>query len=123
MALVARGDIVLGYFRLERVLVAEAEIRPIAGFVLKALRVLDRELQANELAHEVAIAACRLLGPNADEFFYHYGSVTELAGLLVVGKALGVHVDGVKLRERGLAVVEVVGGQGSADLHPLAIVD
>src|SRR6478752_6240841 len=61
MALVARGDSVLGHLRLERVLVAEAEIGPVAGLVLEALRVLDRGLQARELALEVAIAAGRIL--------------------------------------------------------------
>src|SRR3954451_7300560 len=61
MALVARGDSVLGHLRLERILVAEAEVRPVAGLVLEALRVLDRGLQAGELALEVAIAAGRVL--------------------------------------------------------------
>src|SRR5687768_17552201 len=93
MALVARGDSALGHLRLERVLVAEAEIGPIGGLVLEALRVLDRGLQARELALEVALAARRLLGPDAAEFFDQDGAVTELAGLLVVGEALGVHVD------------------------------
>src|SRR4051794_24466405 len=61
MALVARGDSVLGHLGLERILVAEAEVGPVAGLVLEALGVLDRGLQARELALEVAIAAGRLL--------------------------------------------------------------
>src|ERR1043166_8264083 len=61
MALVARGDSVLGHLLLERILVAEAEVGPVPGLVLEALRVLDRGLQARELALEVAIAAGRLL--------------------------------------------------------------
>src|SRR5947209_6003030 len=61
MALVARGDGVLGHLRLERILVAEAEVGPVAGLVLEPLRVLDRGLQAGELALEVAIAAGRFL--------------------------------------------------------------
>src|SRR5215831_2465154 len=56
MALVARGDSVLGHLLLERVLVAEAEVGPVAGLVLEALRVLDRGLQARELALEVPLA-------------------------------------------------------------------
>ena len=123
MALVARGGSVLGHLRLERILVAEAEVGPVAGLVLEALRVLDRGLQAGELALEVAIAAGRLLGPDAAEFFNQDGAVPVLAGLLVLGEALGVHVDGVELGERGLAVVHVVGGYDLADVHPLAIAD
>src|SRR5262245_18350611 len=61
MALVARGDSVLGHLLLERVLVPEAEVGPVAGLVLVALRVLDRGFQAGELALEVALAAGRLL--------------------------------------------------------------
>src|SRR5690242_1632058 len=57
VALIARGGGVLGHLRLERVLVAEAEVGPVAGLVLDPLRVLDRGLQAGELALEVAIAA------------------------------------------------------------------
>src|SRR5262245_62449434 len=56
MALVARGDSALGHIRLERVLVAEAEVGPVAGLVFEALRVLDRGLQARELALKVALA-------------------------------------------------------------------
>src|SRR4051794_5241401 len=37
VALVARGDSVLGHLRLERILVAEAEVGPVAGLVLEAL--------------------------------------------------------------------------------------
>src|SRR3954454_24417105 len=37
MALVPRGDRVLGHLRLERILVAEAEVGPVAGLVLEAL--------------------------------------------------------------------------------------
>src|SRR5262249_24457100 len=51
------------------------------------------------------------------------GAFTELARLLVVGEALGVDVDLVELGEPGLAAVELVGGQGRADVHPLAIAD
>src|SRR5437764_3202420 len=80
MALVARGDRALGHLRLERVLVAEAEVGPVAGLVLEALRVLDRDLQARELALEVAIAARRLLGPDAAQFLDDDGAVAELAG-------------------------------------------
>src|SRR5436305_6698695 len=123
MALVARGDRVLGHLRLERILVAEAEVRPVAGLVLEALRVLDRGLQARELALEVAVAAGRILCADAAEFFDQDGAVPVLAGLLVLGEALGVHVDFVELGERGLAVVHVVGGQRRADVHPLAIAD
>src|SRR6185437_9729868 len=61
MALVARGDRVLGHLRLERIFVAEAEVGPVARLVLEALRVLDRGLQARELALEVAVAAGRIL--------------------------------------------------------------
>src|SRR5881397_1726165 len=68
MALVARGDGVLGHLRLERILVAEAEVGPVAGLVLEALRVLDRGLQARELALEVAVAAGRFLCADAAEF-------------------------------------------------------
>src|SRR4029077_14177607 len=107
MAFVARGDRVLGHLRLERVLVAEAEVGPVVGLVLEALRVLDRGLQAREFALEVAVAAGRLLGPDAAEFLDQDGAVPVFAGLLVVGEALGVHVDGVVLGERGLAVVHV----------------
>src|SRR5947209_9914427 len=123
MALVARGDSALGHRGFERVLVAEAEVGPVGGLVLEALRVLDRGLQARELALEVALAAGRLLGPDAAEFLDDDGAVTELAGLLVVGEALAVHVDFVELRERGLAAVEVVRSQRRADVHPLAIAD
>ena len=123
MALVARGDSVLGHLRLERILVAEAEVGPVAGLVLEALRVLDRGLQARELALEVAVAAGRFLCADAAEFFDQDGAVPVLAGLLVLGEALGVHVDGVELGERGLAVVHVVGGHDLADVHPLAIAD
>src|SRR6476660_9670553 len=123
MALVARGDSVLGHLRLERVLVAEAEVGPVTGLVLEALRVLDRGLQARELALEVALAAGRLLRADAAELLDQDGAVAVLAGLLVVGEALGVHVDGVELGERGLAVVHVVGGYDLADVHPLAIAD
>src|SRR3954454_15770583 len=123
MALVARGDRVLGHLRLERILVAEAEVRPVAGLVLEALRVLDRGLQARELALEVAVAAGRVLCADAAELFNQDGAVPVLAGLLVLGEALGVHVDGVELGERGLAVVHVVGGHDLADVHPVAISD
>src|SRR5439155_26723098 len=78
MALVARGGSVLGHLRLERVLVAEAEVGPVAGLVLEALRVLDRGLQAGELALEVAVAAGRLLGPDAAEFLDQDGAVSVL---------------------------------------------
>src|SRR6516165_6893726 len=105
MAQVARGGRVLGHHRLERILVAEAEVGPVAGLVFEALRVLDRGLQARELALEVAIPAGGLFGPNTAEFFNQDGAVPVLAGLLVLGEALGVHVDGVELGERGLAVV------------------
>src|SRR5438309_11711092 len=91
MALVARGDSVLGHLRLKRILVTEAEVGPVVGLVLEALRVLDRGLQAGELALEVAVTAGRLFGPDAAEFFDQDGAVTVLAGLLVVGEALGVH--------------------------------
>src|SRR6516165_11220231 len=101
MALVARGDRVLGHLRLERILVAEAEVGPVAGLVLEALRVLDRGLQSRELALEIAMPAGRVFGPNTAEFFNQDGPVTVLAGLLVLGEALGVHVDGVELGERG----------------------
>src|SRR5262249_31772143 len=110
VTLVARAGGVLRHLRLERILVAEAEVGPRAGLVLEALRVLDRSLQAAEVAHEVALTAGRLLGADADEFLDDHGAVAELAGLLVVGEALRVHVDGMELGERGLAVVEVVGG-------------
>src|SRR5215831_10642759 len=123
MALATRGDSVLRHLRLERVLVTEAEVGPVVGLVLESLRVLDRGLQAGELALEVALAAGRLLGPDATELFDQDGAVPVLAGLLVVGEALGVHVDGVELGERGLAVVHVVGGYDLADVHPLAIAD
>src|SRR5262249_52661651 len=76
-----------------------------------------------ELALEVAIAAGRLLGPDAAEFLDQDGAVPVLAGLLILSEALGVHVDGVELGERGLAVVHVVGGHDLADVHPLAIAD
>src|SRR3954453_2207385 len=81
MALVARGDSVPGHLRLERVLVAEAEVGPVAGLVLEALRVLDRGLQAREFALEVAIAAGRFLCADAAEFFNQDGAVPVLAGL------------------------------------------
>src|SRR6516164_4442683 len=68
MALIARGHSVLGYLRLERVLVAEAEVGPVAGLIPEAIRVLDRDLQTRELAHEIALAAGRLLCPDAEEF-------------------------------------------------------
>src|SRR3954470_9132891 len=123
MALVARGDGVLGHLRLERILVAEAEVGPAAGLVLEALGVLDRGLQARELALEVAIAAGRFLCADAAEFFDQDGAVPVLAGLLVLGEALGVHVDGVELGERGLAAIHIVGGYDLADVHPLAIAD
>src|SRR4029450_4253080 len=69
MALVARGDSALGRRGFERGRVAEAEVGPVAGLVLEALRVLDRGLQARELALEVALAAGRLLGADAAELF------------------------------------------------------
>src|SRR5262245_9264394 len=81
---VARGRGLLRRSRLERILVAEAEVGPVAGLVLKSLRILDRSLQAAEVAHEVALAAGRLLGADSDEFLDHHGAVAELAGLLVV---------------------------------------
>src|SRR6516225_664099 len=83
VALVACADGILGHLRLERVFMAEAEVSPVAGLVREALRVLDRGLQARELALEIALAAGRLLGPDAAEFFHDDGAVTELAGLLV----------------------------------------
>src|SRR6516165_12394952 len=61
VALVARAGGVLRRLLLERILVAEAEVGPVAGLVLEPLRVLDRSLQARELALEVAIAAGRIL--------------------------------------------------------------
>src|SRR6516225_10707249 len=61
VARVACADGILGHLRLERVLVAEAEVGPVAGLVREALRVLDRGLQARELALEVASAAGRFL--------------------------------------------------------------
>src|SRR5205823_12184201 len=88
MALVARGDSVLGHLRLERILVAEAEVGPVAGLVLEPLRVLDRGLQARELTLEVAVAAGRFLCADAAEFFDQDGAVPVLAGLLVLGEAL-----------------------------------
>src|SRR6185312_5332582 len=88
VALVARGGSVLGRLRLERILVSEAEVGPVARLVLEALRVLDRGLQAGELALEVAIAAGRFLCADAAEFFDQDGAVPELAGLLVLGEAL-----------------------------------
>src|SRR3954468_15753799 len=90
VALVARGDSVPGHLRLERVLVAEAEVGPVARLVLEALRVLDRGLQARELALEVAVAAGRFLRADAAELLHDDGAVPVLAGLLVVGEALGV---------------------------------
>src|SRR3954466_15183840 len=123
MALVARGSAILHHLRLERILVAEAEVGPVAGLVFEALRVLDRGLQARELALEVTISAGRIFGSNTAEFFNQYGAVPVLAGLLVLGEALGVHVDRVALWERGLAVVQVVGGYHLAHVHPLAIAD
>src|SRR5262249_41605849 len=84
VALVACANGILGHLRLERVLVAEAEVGPVAGLVLEALRVLDRGLQARKVALEIAISAGRLFGPNTTEFFNQDGAVTELAGLLVV---------------------------------------
>jgi hypothetical protein len=89
MALVAHRGRLHGRLRLERVLVAEVEVGPVAGLVLEALRVLDRDLQARELAHEVALAAGRLFCPDADHLLDHDGAVTELAGLLVVEKLWG----------------------------------
>src|SRR4030095_15605833 len=78
VALVAGAGGVLRHLRLERILVAEAEVGPRAGLVLEALRVLDRSLQAGEVALEVALAAGRLLGPDAAEFFDQDGAVPEL---------------------------------------------
>src|SRR5262249_16755137 len=49
------------------------------------------------------------------------GAVTVLAGLFVVGEALGVDVDGMELGEAGLTVVEVVWGRRRADEHPAAV--
>src|SRR6516162_6600702 len=123
VALIACADGILGHLLLERVLVAEAEVGPVAGLVRESLRVLDRGLQARELALEIAIPAGCLFGPNTAEFFNQDGAVPVLAGLLVLGEALGVHVDGVELGERGLAAVHVVGGYDLADVHPLAIAD
>src|SRR3954447_10810577 len=75
MALVARGGSVLGHLRLERILVAEAEVGPVTGLVLEAIGVLDCGLQACELALEVAIAAGRILCADAAEFFNQDGAV------------------------------------------------
>src|SRR5262245_59129938 len=75
VALGARGHGVFSNLLLERVLVAEAEVGPGTGLALEAFRVLDRGLQARELALEVALAAGRLLGPNAAEFFDQDGAV------------------------------------------------
>src|SRR5262249_48264539 len=61
VALVARTGGVLCRLFLERVLVAEAEVGPGAGLVLEAFRVLDRDIEARDVALEVAIAAGRLL--------------------------------------------------------------
>jgi hypothetical protein len=94
-----------------------------AGLVLEPFGVLDRGLQAAEVAHEIALAAGRLPCADADELLDHHGAVEELADLLVVGEARRVHVDGVELGERRLAVVEVVGGQRRADVDPLATSD
>src|SRR5262249_44558691 len=116
MALVARGDSALGHRGFKRVLVAEAEVGPVAGLVLEALRVLDRGVQARELALEVAVTAGRLLGSDAGEFFDHDRAITELAGLLVIGEALGVDVDIVELWEISSAVVEVVGCSASCTI-------
>ena len=102
-------------------MVAEGEEGPVAGLVLEAFRVLDRRLQADEVAHEVALAAGRFLGADADEFLDHHGAIAKLAGLLVVGIALRVDIDGVEIGERGLAAVELVGGQRRANVHPFAI--
>src|SRR3954467_8869088 len=118
MALIARGRGILHHLRLERIFVAEAEVGPVAGLVCESLRVLDRGLQARELALEIAIAARRRFGTNTAEFFNQDGAVTILAGLLVLGEALGVHVDGVELGERGLAAIHVVWGYDLADVHP-----
>ena len=63
MALVARGGSVLGHLRFEWILVARAETGPVAGLVLEAIGVLDRGLQACELALEVAIAAGDICAP------------------------------------------------------------
>src|SRR5215471_12120225 len=57
VALVARKSGAFGHLRFERVLVAEAEVGPVAGFVLEALRVLYRDRQPREVAQEVAFAA------------------------------------------------------------------
>src|SRR6516162_3416395 len=70
MALVACEGGVLGCLRLERVLVAEAEVAPVARFILEALRVLDFGFQAREVALEIAVTAGRLLGPDTAEFFH-----------------------------------------------------
>ena len=123
VALVAREGGAFGHLRLERVLVAEAEVGPVAGFVLEALRVLDRDRQPREVAQEVAFAAGRFLGSDAAEFFNQDSAVTKLARLPILGKALGVDVNGVELGEQGLAAVEVVGSHRCADVDPLAIAD
>src|SRR5262249_8234643 len=116
VTLVARAGGFHSRLRRERVLVAEAEVGPVAGLVLEALRVLDRGVQARELALEVAVTADRLLGSDAGEFFDHDRAITELAGLLVIGEALGVDVDIVELWEISSAVVEVVGCSASCTI-------
>src|SRR5215469_4235373 len=88
VALVAREGGALCHHLLERKLVAPVEVSPIAGLVLEALRVLDRGLHAREVALEVALAAGRLLGPDAAEVFHNDSTVPELAVLLPVGEAV-----------------------------------
>src|SRR5262245_15165661 len=124
--LVARVALLSGflcYLSLVRFVAAEVEVGPIARFVFKAFRVLDRSLQARVVTLEVAIATGRLLRSNTDEVFDDDSPITELAGLLPIGEAPGVDVDVVKLGKVGMAVIELVGGQGRADEHPLTITD
>src|SRR6516164_4672983 len=82
VARVARGSWFLCRLFLERLLAAEVEVGPIARFVFKAFRVLDRSLHARVVTLEVAIATGRFLGSNTDEVFDDDGPITELAGLL-----------------------------------------
>lgn len=99
----------------------EVEVGPVARLVREVPLALDHRFQADKLALKIAVAAYGRFRADTDKLFDQDRAVTKLAGLFPLIPAIGIDIDVMKFRKRGLAVVEFVGCDRCADLDPLAI--
>ena len=104
-----------------RVLMAEIEVCPVARSLRELLRVLDRHIKADELAHEQAPTAGRPSAADGDQLPHENCAIGEFSVLLVQLEVVWVDVHVMELGERSSRRIERVGSCGRAHKDPFPI--